>query len=211
MFSLSEWKLNCWCGLVAVGGQVSVLQPPVLCLLSPLCSLCPPQAPWCTSCLTTGPGISLSVTWRRWCCRWWWPALRAGRGSVTWLCWPMTTWWTGTKSIPPRWERSTLRVRGCRWPVYTQMNPQVFCSSSFCRRQHFLRLLLTQREPQISLQMTTRTCVLERGVMERYPQQMRQKFWNLNYSFLQIKMTCKALCQNNPTIIKSAFYNEMCE
>lgn len=71
----------------------------------------PPQAPWCTSCRTTAPGVSSSVTWRRWCCRWWWPAPRVARGSVTWWFWPTMTWWTGMKSTRRRWERSTRRVR----------------------------------------------------------------------------------------------------
>lgn len=41
------------------------------------------QAPWCTSCLMTVLGDSLSFTWRRWSCLWWWPVPRAESGSVT--------------------------------------------------------------------------------------------------------------------------------
>lgn len=70
------------------------------------------QVPWCTSCPTTVLGDSLSFTWRKWFCHWWWPVPRVERESVTLSSSQMMMSWTGMKNIRHRWEKSILRV--CR-------------------------------------------------------------------------------------------------
>lgn len=89
----------------------NIVQPPHILSL---------QVPWCMSCPTMAPGVSLNATWRRWCCHWWLPVLRAERGNATWWCLPTMMWWTGMKNILLRWERSTHKVstqqkQACIW------------------------------------------------------------------------------------------------